>query len=66
MRNCSRKNPTVAFSPNVYLTINPDGTVLIVALNKEMGTGIRAGLHRVLLMGLEADWKRVKLVSGCR
>lgn len=61
---CSPEKSTVAFSPNVYLTINPDGTVLIVAHRQEMGTGIRTGLPMIVADELEADWKKVKLIQA--
>jgi isoquinoline 1-oxidoreductase subunit beta len=50
-----------AWSPNVYLGLEPDGTVIIVAHRSEMGTGIRSVLPTVLADELEADWKRVKV-----
>ncbi|HNT49037.1 MAG TPA: molybdopterin-dependent oxidoreductase [Cyclobacteriaceae bacterium] len=58
---CSSDKPNVPFSPNVYLTINSDGSVVIVAHRQEMGTGIRTGLPLVLADELEADWSRVSL-----
>ena len=61
---CSPEKSTGAFSPNVYLTINPDGTVLIVAHRQEMGTGIRTGLPMIVADELEADWKKVKLIQA--
>jgi isoquinoline 1-oxidoreductase subunit beta len=54
----------VSFSPNVYLTINPDGLVTIVAHRQEMGTGIRTGLPMIVADELEADWKKVTLVQA--
>ncbi len=62
--SCSPAASTVPFSPNVYLTINPDGAVMIVAHRQEMGTGIRTGLPMIIADELEADWKRVKLVQA--
>jgi isoquinoline 1-oxidoreductase beta subunit len=50
-----------AWSPSVYLGLEPDGTVIIVAHRSEMGTGIRSVLPTVLADELEADWKRVKI-----
>ncbi len=54
----------VPFSPNVYLTVNGDGSVVIVAHRSEMGTGIRTGLPLIVADELEADWKRVKVVQA--
>lgn len=58
---CSSDKPNVPFSPNVYVTINSDGSVILVAHRQEMGTGIRTGLPLVLADELEADWSRVSL-----
>jgi isoquinoline 1-oxidoreductase beta subunit len=58
---CTPDKPNVPFSPNVYLTINSDGSVVIVAHRQEMGTGIRTGLPMVLADELEADWNKVTL-----
>ncbi|MBX3280138.1 MAG: xanthine dehydrogenase family protein molybdopterin-binding subunit [Acidobacteria bacterium] len=48
-----------AFQPSVYLGIEPDGTVKIVAHRSEMGTGIRSVLPMIAADELDADWKRV-------
>jgi isoquinoline 1-oxidoreductase subunit beta len=53
-----------SFSPNVFLTINGDGSVVIVAHRSEMGTGIRTGLPLIVADELEADWKRVRVVQA--
>ena len=47
--------------PGVYLGIEPDGTVIIVAHRSEMGTGIRTALPMVAADELHADWKRVRI-----
>jgi len=61
---CSPSRSNVPFSPNVYLTINGDGSVMIVAHRQEMGTGIRTGLPLIIADELEADWKQVKLIQA--
>ena len=53
-----------AWHPSVYLGIQTDGTVLIVAHRSEMGTGIRTSLPMVAAEEIEADWKRVKIVQA--
>src|SRR5499433_447212 len=50
-----------AWNPGVYLGIETDGTVIIVAHRSEMGTGIRSVLPAVVADELDADWKRVKI-----
>ena len=52
------------FNPNLFVGINRDGTITIVAHRSEMGTGIRTSLPRVLADELDADWTRVKLQQG--
>lgn len=47
--------------PNVFVGINPDGTVFIVAHRSEMGTVIRTTLPLVVADELDADWKLVKI-----
>jgi isoquinoline 1-oxidoreductase beta subunit len=49
------------FRPNVFVAIETDGTVRIVAHRSEMGTGIRTALPLVLADELDADWRRVKI-----
>jgi len=50
-----------ALHPNLFVGIQPDGTVYIVAHRSEMGTVIRTSLPLVLADELDADWKRVKI-----
>ncbi len=54
--------------PSVYLGLNPDGTVWIVASRSEMGTTSRTTLPLIVADELDADWKRVKIEQapvGC-
>jgi isoquinoline 1-oxidoreductase subunit beta len=50
-----------AFHPSVYLGLQPDGSVIIVAHRSEMGTGAKSVLPMVVADELEADWKRVRV-----
>src|SRR6185295_17868871 len=52
---------SAAWTPGVYLGLETDGTVILVAHRSEMGTGIRSVLPVVLADEMEADWKRVKI-----
>ena len=47
--------------PNIFLGIDSDGTVYIVAHRSEMGTTTRTSLPMVVADELDADWKRVKI-----
>lgn len=53
-----------AFHPSLFLGIQPDGTVLIVAHHTEMGNGVRTSLPRIVADELDADWSRVKVIQG--
>ena len=47
--------------PSVYLGVQPDGTVIIVAHRSEMGTGIRTALPMVAADELDVEWSKVKI-----
>ncbi|MBZ5650099.1 MAG: molybdopterin-dependent oxidoreductase [Acidobacteriia bacterium] len=47
--------------PSVYVGIDTDGTVYLVAHRSEMGTTSRTSVPLILADELDADWKRVKL-----
>src|SRR4030088_1355236 len=47
--------------PNLFVGIDTDGTVYIVAHRSEMGTVIRTTLPMVVADELDADWKRIKI-----
>lgn len=49
------------FHPNLFVGIERDGTIHIVAHRSEMGTVIRTSLPLVLADELDADFKRVKI-----
>jgi isoquinoline 1-oxidoreductase subunit beta len=52
---------SAVFSPNVFVGIKSDGTVLIVASRSEMGTSSKTSVPLILADELEADWRRVKI-----
>jgi isoquinoline 1-oxidoreductase beta subunit len=47
--------------PSVYVGVESDGTVYIVAHRSEMGTSSRTSLPLILADELDADWNRVKI-----
>jgi isoquinoline 1-oxidoreductase beta subunit len=47
--------------PDMFVGVETDGTVWIVAHRSEMGTVIRTTLPLVVADELDADWKRVKI-----
>ncbi len=50
--------------PSVYVGLETDGTVYIVAHRSEMGTSSRTSLPMILADELDADWSRVKIVQA--
>jgi isoquinoline 1-oxidoreductase subunit beta len=50
--------------PSVFVGIERDGTVYIVAHRSEMGTSSRTTLPRIVADELNADWSRVRIVQA--
>ena len=50
--------------PLIFVSIDSDGTVTLVAHRSEMGTGSRTSLPMVLADEMGADWEMVKLVQA--
>jgi isoquinoline 1-oxidoreductase beta subunit len=50
-----------ALHPSVYVGIDIDGTVYLIAHRSEMGTGSRTSVPLILADELDADWSRVKI-----
>src|SRR6185312_11119853 len=55
---------TKIWQPSVYLGIEPDGLVKIVAHRSEMGTGCKTGLPMIVADELEADWNKVTIIQA--
>lgn len=52
------------WDPSVYLGIEANGDVKIIAHRSEMGTGCRTCLPMIVADELEADWARVTIVQA--
>ena len=50
--------------PKVFVSIDKDGTVTIVAHRSEMGTGRQTALPMIIADEMEADWARVKVIQA--
>ncbi|GGZ83474.1 xanthine dehydrogenase family protein molybdopterin-binding subunit [Algibacter mikhailovii] len=47
------------FNPNLFVQLNADGTLILVASRSEMGQGVRTSLTSVIADEMEADWDKV-------
>ncbi|HEX6442327.1 MAG TPA: molybdopterin cofactor-binding domain-containing protein [Stellaceae bacterium] len=54
----------VVSDPHVFISIDPNGIVTIVAHRAEMGTGSRTSLPMAIADELEADWSRVRVAQS--
>jgi isoquinoline 1-oxidoreductase beta subunit len=54
----------VVNDPHVFVSIEKDGTVTIMAHRSEMGTGSRTTIPMVIADEMDADWSRVKIVQA--
>ena len=54
----------VVMDPKVFVSIDKDGTVTIVAHRSEMGTGAKTALPMIVADEMEADWARVKVIQA--
>ena len=49
------------FTPNLFVQIQKDGNIILLASRSEMGQGIRTSLASAIADELEADWKYIKV-----
>ncbi|MEM7544094.1 MAG: molybdopterin cofactor-binding domain-containing protein [Pseudomonadota bacterium] len=54
----------VVEDPLIFVSIDADGTVTLVAHRSEMGTGARTSLPMIMADEMEADWDHVKIVQA--
>src|SRR3989441_1214227 len=53
--------PVAPFTPNAWLRINPDESVLVMVDRSEMGQGVTTSLPMLLAEELEADWSKIRI-----
>ncbi len=49
----------VNFNPNLFVQINSDGSLILIASRSEMGNGVRTSLTSVIADEMDADWTKV-------
>jgi isoquinoline 1-oxidoreductase beta subunit len=54
----------IKFNPNLFVQLNSDGSLVLIAARSEMGNGIRTSLTSVIADEMEADWNRVTVKQG--
>ncbi|CAM3517827.1 xanthine dehydrogenase family protein molybdopterin-binding subunit [Aquirufa ecclesiirivi] len=59
----SNATPTAAadFMPNIYIKIKPDGSIILLAPNPEIGQGVKTSLPMIIAEELGLDWKKIQV-----
>ncbi|UCE94138.1 MAG: xanthine dehydrogenase family protein molybdopterin-binding subunit [Flavobacteriaceae bacterium] len=52
------------FSPNLFVELKKDGSLLLTASRSEMGQGVRTSLTSVIADEMDADWSRVSVIQA--
>ncbi|MFZ3272637.1 MAG: molybdopterin cofactor-binding domain-containing protein, partial [Lutibacter sp.] len=48
-----------SFNPNLFVQLNADGSLILIASRSEMGNGVRTSLTSVIADEMDADWTKV-------
>ncbi|HEY6330837.1 MAG TPA: molybdopterin cofactor-binding domain-containing protein, partial [Blastocatellia bacterium] len=52
------------FHPTIFVGLDTDGMVTIIAHRSEMGTGSKTALPRIVADEMDADWSRVRIIQA--
>ncbi|RKR12190.1 isoquinoline 1-oxidoreductase beta subunit [Maribacter vaceletii] len=55
----SKEEDILEFNPNLFVQLNSNGSLILVASRSEMGQGVRTSLTSVIADEMEADWDKV-------
>lgn len=50
-----------SFIPNLFVELNADGSLILIASRSEMGNGVRTSLTSIIADEMEADWNKVSV-----
>ncbi|WP_456421148.1 molybdopterin cofactor-binding domain-containing protein [Lutibacter sp.] len=53
------KKNLLDFNPNLFVQLNSDGSLVLIASRSEMGNGVRTSLTSIIADEMEADWNKV-------
>jgi isoquinoline 1-oxidoreductase beta subunit len=49
------------WTPNLWVTVDPDGTVTIQSARSEMGQGVWTAMPMIVAEEMDADWSKVRV-----
>jgi len=53
-----------SLNPNVFIQLDSDGVLTLIASRSEMGNGVRTSITSIIADEMEADWSRVIIKQG--
>jgi len=62
--NALKAQSIESFQPNIWLSINKDGTVTFTMPRSELGQKVWTSLTMIIAEELEADWTKIRVVQG--
>src|SRR5262245_55818152 len=50
-----------SFTPNAFIRIEPDNTIVLWSKNPDMGQGVKTSMPMIIADEMDADWSKVKI-----